>query len=229
MKRGTLRSLVLATLPVVFNAGLVVAEQYRKANQPPPARRVPIHYSINEVFQPETTWLRTQEPIIDEPLVNAIEPQVTYDSCGEASLGSPEERALLDTLAHFEGAEYDVMFGGATFTNFSSHPVHTREMPSSGITRWGHTATPAGRYQINRPTFDDLQSRVGLLPDFSPEEQDQAALYMIRQALKNEPIASYDLSEVQDRLKGRWSSLRSSSTEEFAQVYASCLSEQQRR
>ena len=89
---------------------------------------------------------------------------------------SPQERALLDTIAHGESPNYNTIVDGATFSDFSDHPrqfgtVHT-------------DSTAAGRYQFTKTTWDgtvlEYNKRYPDNPinDFSPENQDRAALYL---------------------------------------------------
>ena len=89
---------------------------------------------------------------------------------------SPQERALLDTIAHGESPNYSTIVDGATFNDFSDHPrqygaVHT-------------DSTAAGRYQFTKTTWDGTVAEYNQkypdnkITDFSPENQDRAALYL---------------------------------------------------
>jgi len=89
---------------------------------------------------------------------------------------SPQERALLDTIAHGESPNYNAIVDGATFNDFSDHPrqygaVHT-------------DSTAAGRYQFTKTTWDGTVAEYNQkypdnkITDFSPENQDRAALYL---------------------------------------------------
>jgi muramidase (phage lysozyme) len=89
---------------------------------------------------------------------------------------SPQERALLDTIAHGESPNYNTIVDGATFGDFSDHPrqfgtVHT-------------DSTAAGRYQFTKTTWDGTVAEYNKrypdnkITDFSPENQDRAALYL---------------------------------------------------
>lgn len=78
------------------------------------------------------------------------------------------QRGLLDTIAGPEsGGQYNIKNGGSTFGDYSKFP--------DGIGAGG-TSTAAGRYQITKATWDDLQKKYpGILTDFSPKSQDMAA------------------------------------------------------
>lgn len=89
---------------------------------------------------------------------------------------SPQERALLDTIAHGESPNYNTIVDGAVFNDFSDHPrqygtVHTN-------------STAAGRYQFTKTTWDGTVTEYNKrypdnqITDFSPENQDRAALYL---------------------------------------------------
>lgn len=91
--------------------------------------------------------------------------------------------AFLQVIRAGEGTSdedgYRRMFGGRAgsefrhFTDFSKHP---REI-------WGAPGSPlrsdaAGAYQIMSYTWDDIQKALHL-PDFTPDSQDKAALWLI--------------------------------------------------
>lgn len=82
-------------------------------------------------------------------------------------LTRPEVRATLDTIAWAEGANYNTLYGGGTFSG--------NQHPNRAITAGGYTSTAAGRYQFLKRTWDGLG-----LPDFSPTNQDVGALMLIR-------------------------------------------------
>lgn len=79
----------------------------------------------------------------------------------------PQVRAALDTIAWAEGANYNTLYGGGTFSDFSRHP-------NRRITAGGYTSTAAGRYQFLYSTWQGLG-----LPDMSPANQDIGALMLI--------------------------------------------------
>lgn len=79
----------------------------------------------------------------------------------------PQIKAALDTIAWAEGANYNTLYGGGTFSDFSRHPNRL-------ITAGGHTSTAAGRYQFLKGTWDSLG-----LPEFSPHYQDIGAVMLI--------------------------------------------------
>lgn len=86
---------------------------------------------------------------------------------------SPQQRALLDTIAHGESPDYNTIHGGRKFSDYKWHP---------GIK--GALSTAAGRYQFIKSTWDDTVKEYNIknpnnpITDFSPQNQDRAALYL---------------------------------------------------
>ena len=102
---------------------------------------------------------------------------------------SPQERALLDTIAignpskdgFWESPDYNTIVGqGGKFESFADHPriFGTRE------------STAAGRYQFTKTTWDDVVKRYNKknpdspITDFSPVNQDLAALFLASEDYK---------------------------------------------
>lgn len=82
-------------------------------------------------------------------------------------------RATLDTIAFAEGAKYNMIFGGSTFSSYASHP-------NKVIRLSGYTSSASGRYQFLNTTWAELKAKLNL-PDFSPISQDKGAVELIRQ------------------------------------------------
>lgn len=90
--------------------------------------------------------------------------------------------AFLDMIAHAEGVArfskgqdgYDVIVGGGTFSGYADHPRKLINLP-----RYGIKSSAAGRYQFIIKTWDALAKQLKL-KDFSPENQDRAAIQLIR-------------------------------------------------
>ena len=112
-------------------------------------------------------------------------------------------KSFLDTIAYAEGTYhkngYKSLFTGKIFDNFSDHP--RRKITASSIkilnlsNRIKHmlfnrfniystnniklTSSAAGRYQILAPTWDNITLKLNL-SDFSPINQDRAAVYLLK-------------------------------------------------
>ncbi len=85
-------------------------------------------------------------------------------------------RAFMDTLAYSEGTgdRYDYLFGFTTFDSYAAHP-HV------AVRSGRYLSTAAGRYQFLSKTWDALAAHLGL-NDFTPPNQDKAALELVRRA-----------------------------------------------
>lgn len=118
------------------------------------------------------------------------------------------QRGFLDTLAGPEsGGHYDIKNGGSSFDDFSKFP--------EGIGPGG-TSSAAGRYQITKGTWDELQKKYpGVLGDFSPKNQDAAAWLLARDRYSTETnggdleddLRSGKTAKVASALKNTWPSL----------------------
>jgi muramidase (phage lysozyme) len=90
-------------------------------------------------------------------------------------LKHPNVKAFLALIRYTEGADYDTLFGGEVFTDFSDHPRRkiTRKLGGKPI-----TSSAAGAYQFLSRTWDECAKALWLA-DFFPASQDQAALFLI--------------------------------------------------
>lgn len=91
---------------------------------------------------------------------------------------TPWERGFLNATAAGESSgSYTVIYGTEEkITDFSDHPRKYAPGPAG-------PSSAAGRYQITADTWDYLVSKYGkdTLPDFSPENQDRAAILLARE------------------------------------------------
>ena len=128
-----------------------------------------------------------------------------------AQAGGENVRAFLDLIAWSEGTDngrqptrdsgYDVIVGGALFSNYADHPRKLVDLPKLGI-----KSTAAGRYQILSRFFDHYRRTLGL-PDFSPESQDRIALQLIRECKALDDIKAGRIEQAIHRCRSRWASL----------------------
>jgi len=116
----------------------------------------------------------------------------------EGWVGLPQVRAALDTIAWAEGGAYNRLYGGGTFAG-SQHP-------NRAITAGGYTSTAAGRYQFLYRTWAEIKARLGL-SDFSPRNQDIAALDLIAQRAQLGKLLSGDFEGVMKGLGCAWAAL----------------------
>jgi len=89
---------------------------------------------------------------------------------------SPRTKALLTDIAGGEsGGQYNVMYGGSTFSSYADHP-NIPHLITSGP-NVGKYSTAAGKYQFTHETWKEAQKALGL-KDFSPASQDKAAMWV---------------------------------------------------
>ena len=122
----------------------------------------------------------------------------------------PAIRAFLDTIAVAEGTYsarakgYSMMYPrGKTFKGFDAHPAvvscamsYNRQLCS----------TAAGRYMFLENIWKTIAKRLDL-HDFSPLNQDLAAIYLLHEKKALDAIKRGDVREALDRTKNIWASL----------------------
>jgi len=122
-----------------------------------------------------------------------------------AQIGTPAQRALLDTISFAEGTYtknreqgYKIMFTGK---RFDAPPwKHPEKLNSGG----GYTSDAAGRYQFLSTTWKRLK-----LPDFTPNNQDKGALQLIqnRYGAYQSELESKGLTDnLMNKISGEWAS-----------------------
>lgn len=117
----------------------------------------------------------------------------------QSYLQLPQVRAALDTIAWAEGGtSYYTLFGGGTFSG-SQHP-------NRPVRAGGYTSTAAGRYQFLYSTWIEIKNRLGLA-DFSPANQDIAALDLINQRGQLSKLLNGDFQGMLRGLGCAWAAL----------------------
>jgi muramidase (phage lysozyme) len=119
---------------------------------------------------------------------------------------SKKAKAMLDMIAYAEGTTksgkgYNVLFGGSTFSG-NQHPRRI-------ISKWGRSSDAAGRYQMLSTSWDEPRRALGL-SDFSPANQDKAAMWLIKDKRKVnvESInTKADFDRAMRKLSYEWASL----------------------
>lgn len=135
--------------------------------------------------------------------------KVNYD----ALRTNQQVQQFLDVLARGEGTAgkgdngYNIGFGGTEFTSYSDHPRTVREFRQTDGKM--NKTTAAGRYQFLGSTWDDVAPVVGA-KDFSPANQDKAAIELIRRAGALDNVLTGDFEGAINKLGGTWASLPSS-------------------
>jgi len=131
----------------------------------------------------------------------------------------PNVSAFLALIKYTEGAGYQTLFGGERFTSFDDHPRRaiTRTMGGKPI-----TSTAAGAYQFLSRTWDECVKALGL-NDFSPPNQDRAALYLIERRRALPAVMEGDWTTAIERCNREWASLPGSPYGQPTKSLAYCL------
>lgn len=117
----------------------------------------------------------------------------------------PEIQAMLDTIASAEGANYNTLFGGGTFSDFGAHPNQRITRKFKGGSK-SITSTAAGRYQFLKGTWDEVAAKLGLT-NFDPESQDLAAIFQMRKRGMIGPTQRGDVATAFTMGNREWASL----------------------
>ena len=117
---------------------------------------------------------------------------------------NPQQFAgLKNAIKRAEGSDYNVMFGGGRFNDYSKHPDKV-------IRSGGYSSAAAGIGQFMPKTWAGAQKALGL-SDFSPQNQDRALAYLARERLMPvgglAALSKQGMSpQVQARLAPEWAS-----------------------
>lgn len=125
-----------------------------------------------------------------------------------AALKTAYVKAFLDTIAWAEGTQgpdaYRMQFTGSKFSSFADHP---RQINCG----WSHSgrlcSDAAGRYQFLSTSWDRMARKIGA-NDFSPPNQDRAAIAMLEEygVLADIEAGSFEYAAI--KLIPVWPSLR---------------------
>jgi len=133
-------------------------------------------------------------------------------------MSNPNLSAFLRALRVGEGTSgengYTTLMGGRQFASFADHPalLGWRGTPlSDGMCRAagfgpGCVSTAAGAYQITKPTWVRVASKLGL-NDFSPASQDAAAIELIREKGALADIQAGRIADAVAKVRRVWASL----------------------
>ncbi|WP_396232150.1 glycoside hydrolase family 104 protein [Acinetobacter baumannii] len=127
----------------------------------------------------------------------------------EKLLGSPNVRKMLDLIANAEGVQhgYNTLFGNERFDDLSRHPNISKEFTQTDGKK--NRTNAAGRYQFMKDTWDDVSKQLGL-KDFSPRNQDIAAVALLARNGALPSVLKGDLKTAVQKSGGTWASLPSS-------------------
>lgn len=133
--------------------------------------------------------------------------EITENHSLDNFVQKPRVKAFLDVIAFAEGTLHDdgykTLYGGGLFHDFSDHPrlVIKRKHKSRKL-----NSSAAGRYQILAKSWDRIARKFDI-KDFSPVNQDRAALALIKQSGALKYVVSGDFENAIKRVKYLWASL----------------------
>lgn len=114
-------------------------------------------------------------------------------------------QAFLKLIRTGEGTSdiegYNRLFGGSNFSSYADHPNIVITAKN------GLKSTAAGAYQILYRTWLDLKNNGVVLPDFSPANQDKAAIALINRRNALNYIVNGDFVSAINLLNKEWASL----------------------
>lgn len=160
--------------------------------------------------------------IVTDPIV--IEKQVIIQSDAKETRDA-NVAAFLDLIKWAEGTNtrlgldpYRVTFGyNHTIQSFADHPFLTGEWP--GVTFFdparnaNNLTTASGAYQITKTTWNDLRTRhAALLPDFTPNSQDTAAVILLEEEGALDDIIAGNIKAAILNVSNRWASFPGSTS-----------------
>lgn len=144
------------------------------------------------------------QPATADPNYWFLQDQSNVES---VNMGSPENNlsAFLALIRKFETNDnYNIIYGGKTFDDFSAHPNVKVPIHLPGYE--GKYSTAAGAYQFLHKTWKNLAAKIQV-PDFSPESQDTAAIELLSEIGAMPAIQSGDFDEALRIASTRWASL----------------------
>lgn len=125
---------------------------------------------------------------------------VDYGQTEQANLA-----AFLAVLRLGESSDdYRSLYGGGRFRSFDDHPTFGEGF--EGAIVQGRPTHAAGAYQFQPGTWREAQKALGL-PDFSPESQDEAAVFLIRRRGALQAVKEGKMTKARELLTKEWASL----------------------
>ncbi|MCZ3293837.1 hypothetical protein NYZ61_16340 [Acinetobacter baumannii] len=127
----------------------------------------------------------------------------------EKLLKAPNVQKMLNLIANAEGVKhgYNTLFGNERVDDLSWHPGVKKGFTQTDGKK--NVTTAAGRYQFLKDTWDGVAKQLGL-KDFSPENQDIAAVALLAQNGALPSVLKGDFKTAVQKSGSTWASLPSS-------------------
>lgn len=111
--------------------------------------------------------------------------------------GANVEAFMAVIRAGESGDVYNRLLGGGMFFSYTDHPAVNQGFAGVG------NSHAAGAYQFQPGTWKEAQSALGLA-DFSPENQDAAAVYLVQRRGAYDDVRAGRIAAAVERLKPEW-------------------------
>ena len=98
-----------------------------------------------------------------------------------------------------DDSAYRMMFGGGMFDGFADHPRQVNHAA-------GLSSSAAGAYQFLSKTWDECKAALNL-PDFSPDSQDKAAVFLVKRRGALADVESGRIEQAIKKCAKEWASL----------------------
>jgi muramidase (phage lysozyme) len=142
------------------------------------------------------------DAILGSPSVAKKAPSEGVQPISDEDLKHPNVIKGLQYINAYEGKpKSNQMFGYKEFNDLSKHP--NIKIP---FTDKGDTTTAAGTYQIIAPTWEEQAKKQGL-KDFSPENQDRAAVGIMRDIGALDAFKEGNFDKAKQLLGTKWASI----------------------
>ncbi|MEP0919431.1 peptidoglycan DD-metalloendopeptidase family protein [Leptolyngbya sp. DQ-M1] len=152
-----------------------------------------------------------RDPSQSQPIATSQGSSVGSSATGGSRVADtslpPNRAAFLDMIAWAEGTAgengYRTTFGGGLFNSYKDHPDLTGEL------KYGGVSNASGRYQfmaIDPPTWENCKRALSL-SDFSPINQDKAAVYLLQQRNALGDVDAGRVEAALDKVSYEWASL----------------------
>lgn len=138
----------------------------------------------------------------------------------EKYLQNPNVQKMLDLISYTEGTTgngYRTAFGGGRISSLDDHPRYLKEFTQTDGKK--NKTSAAGRYQFIQPTWDSVAKRYGL-EDFSPHNQDLAAVALLVNRGAIGPLLNGDFTTAVQKTGKEWASLPSSTYKQGKKSWA---------
>lgn len=160
-------------------------------------------------------WLWSRTTSGEETVENIIDASANSEDAAQRNIG-----AFLSVIRYAEGTTgaggYRTMFGGGLFSGFADHPRIAHQFTDKLGRRLWTSAAGAYQFMAISPlpsgsstrvdTWDRVKARLGLI-DFSPFNQDRAALFLIEEAGALDDVRSGRFDSAVSKVRRIWASL----------------------